>query len=151
MKHLFLLGALWLPLLGLAQVSADARGVEQTIATFFQAMQARDTATLSSLMAPELVFRSVAVASEVNPQVLREVEPTAFLQSIGQAGEVRLREEVSNLRVHLDGPLAIAWMDYHFYLDGKLHHCGANSFTLLYRSDRWQVIHLIDTRRNDCE
>lgn len=33
---------------------------------------------------------------------------------------------------------------------GKFIHCGANSFQLARLSGEWKIVHLIDTRRKDC-
>ena len=38
------------------------------------------------------------------------------------------------------GDLAIAWTTYDFHLNGKFSHCGAESFTLTIRDNKWMVM-----------
>lgn len=133
------------------QVEMNPEGVQESIETFFMAMHEKDTALLKSMFGEELVFQSISMATDVSPQAIHQVDPVQFLLSIGQSGDMGLEERISNLSIHQDGPLAVAWMDYEFHLNGKRHHCGVNSFTLVYEDQAWKIVHLIDTRRPDCD
>ena len=53
--------------------------------------------------------------------------------------------------VRIDGPLAIVWAPYRFYYNGKLTHCGIDSFQLLRVGGVWKILYIVDTRRKDCE
>ncbi len=51
-----------------------------------------------------------------------------------------------------DGRLATAWMQYAFYLEDDLHHCGVNAFQLVRLDDGWVAFSIADTRREQvCE
>lgn len=41
--------------------------------------------------------------------------------------------------VHVSGPLAVVWMPYDFYRDGKWSHCGVDAFTLLRTANGWRI------------
>jgi len=53
--------------------------------------------------------------------------------------------------VKVDGPLAIVWAPYRFYYNGKLTHCGIDSFQLMRVGGVWKILYIVDTRRKDCE
>lgn len=41
--------------------------------------------------------------------------------------------------VHVSGPLAMVWLPYDFYRDGKWSHCGVDAFTLLKTASGWRI------------
>lgn len=41
--------------------------------------------------------------------------------------------------------IASVWSEYQFYVDGKLSHCGIESFQLYRLKDTWQIINFADT------
>ncbi len=45
--------------------------------------------------------------------------------------------------VKLSGPLAMVWLPYDFYLDGKWSHCGVDLFTFLKSEGRWRIATLV--------
>ena len=53
-------------------------------------------------------------------------------------------------KFNIDGKLAQVWVPYHFYLNGMLSHCGANSFQLMKENEDWKIISILDTRRKNC-
>ena len=48
--------------------------------------------------------------------------------------------------VLIDDDLAMAWTPYNLFIDGALHHCGVDLFTMRRSSGRWLIAHLEDTR-----
>lgn len=58
-------------------------------------------------------------------------------------------ERISNVVIQIDDGLAQVWMDYSFYLGEEFSHKGVNSMQLVHTDGRWQIIHLVDTRRGD--
>ena len=59
-------------------------------------------------------------------------------QSNGTLTERGFRPEV-----HIAGPLAVVWMRYDFYTDGKWSHCGVDAFTMLKTDGRWRIATLV--------
>jgi hypothetical protein len=63
-----------------------------------------------------------------------------------------LDEQTFNIKINISDNLASAWVPFAFYLDGKLSHCGVNSFQLIKQQEQWKVRYLIDNAYSgDCE
>lgn len=45
--------------------------------------------------------------------------------------------------VRVSGPVAMVWLPYDFYLDGKWSHCGVDVFTLLKSDAGWRIATLV--------
>ncbi|MCJ8321375.1 MAG: hypothetical protein MJK12_17190 [Colwellia sp.] len=61
-------------------------------------------------------------------------------------------ERIFNITVNQSGNLASVWTPFAFYLDGKLSHCGVNSFQLIKQQTQWKIRYLIDNGyAGDCE
>jgi hypothetical protein len=41
--------------------------------------------------------------------------------------------------VRVSGPVAMIWLPYDFYLDGKWSHCGVDAFTLIKSQAGWRI------------
>ncbi len=41
--------------------------------------------------------------------------------------------------IHVSGALAVLWLPYDLYLNGKWSHCGVDAFTLLRVEGRWRI------------
>ena len=63
-----------------------------------------------------------------------------------------LDEKIFNITVMQSSNLASVWTPFAFYLDGKLSHCGVNSFQLIKTQGIWKIRYLIDNGYSgDCE
>lgn len=58
-------------------------------------------------------------------------------------------EQIYDVEVRVDGPLASVWAPYTFYLAGRLSHCGVNSIELLRGTDGWKITQIADTQRGE--
>ena len=142
MKNLLfvLLITFQLPLL--AQENQPQKLVED----FFIAFHAKDTVGLKELCHSEIILQTIANTKEGN--VLENQSYPDFLKSIGSIPQnMKFEERILEYKVALDGNLAHVWTPYEFYINEKFSHRGANSFTLYNDNGKWQIIHLIDTRR----
>lgn len=73
-----------------------------------------------------------------------------FARSISQAQRGSLEEKVTDMEIRVDQALAAAWVDYDFYLNGELHHCGVDAFQFVRTGSSWKIIQIMDTRRTEC-
>ena len=113
---------------------------------FFTAFHAKDTLALRELCHPEIVLRTVANTKEGNK--LKDDKFDDFLNSIATIpANLKIFEKLIDYKVEIDSNLAHVWTPYEFYVNDKLSHIGANAFTLYNDNGKWQIIHLIDTRR----
>ncbi len=151
---LAILLALLLPALSPTEARAqddDATALPSTpagaVERLFDAMRNADSARARQLFHPEATLaRPVERDSGV---VLRRVAVDRFLATIGSAEPGSLDEKIGEIRVRRDGRLATAWMEYVFYLDGELHHCGVNAFQLYRAEGGWKIFGIADTSRTE--
>ena len=113
---------------------------------FFIAFHTKDTVALRELCHPEIVLRTVANTKEGYKLEAENFDD--FLKSIATIpANLKIFEKLIDYKVEIDGNLAHVWTPYEFYVNDKLSHIGANAFTLYNDNGKWQIIHLIDTRR----
>lgn len=142
MKKLFIVATVLVPNLFFAQDKTPKAIVED----FFIAFHAKDTLVLRELCHPYIVLRTVANTKEGNK--LKDEKFDEFLNSIATIpANLNIFEKLIDYKVEIDGNLAHVWTPYEFYVNGTLSHVGANAFTLFNDNGKWQIIHLIDTRR----
>ena len=80
--------------------------------------------------------------------VHRETSLDGFLKAV--AGEhAPYNEPIWNVKIRVDGELALVSCDYAFYLGNQFSHCGIDAFQLVKREDGWKIFHLVDTRRKE--
>jgi hypothetical protein len=149
MKYiLFLLVALGMEPGLRAQTAEDS--VKASVKVLFDAMLHSDSATLVSAFADSALLQSVSVGKDDKTKVTTDPihEFAALIKKLpAGAADERIRFET----VRVDGPLAMVWAPYTFYYNGKLNHCGADSFQLVRVNGVWKIQYLIDTRRKDCQ
>lgn len=125
---------------------AQNEDVRNTVETFFEGMQHRDTLLLHQVCADKMILQSIAESAKGN--TLTEESATEFYRSIaGIPKDLKFREQLLSFTIQVDGTMAHAWTPYEFYVDGQLSHKGVNAFTLFKEKDTWKIIYIIDTRR----
>jgi hypothetical protein len=131
-----------------AQTAEDS--VKAVINKMFTAMKHADGEMLKSTFSDSIVFQTIGRNKE-GKLVVRNESPVRFAEQISKATPNSLDEQITFDVVKTDGPLAIAWTPYRFYLNGQFSHCGVNSFQLVLINSEWKIQYIIDTRRiQDC-
>ena len=127
-------------------VAKDTHPALGVVHRLFDAMRARDTATMRSLFAERASFASW---SERNGQpTLGSDSLSAFLRSVGGApAGLLLDERLYNPRVESSDGVASVWVEYDFYAGERFSHCGIDAIHLAQTAAGWKIVHLIDTRR----
>lgn len=119
---------------------------KKVVEDFFIAFHAKDTITLKELCHPDITIQTIANTKEGNK--LETNLYSDFLKSIASIPtNMKFEERILNYYTQIDGNLAHVWTPYEFYINEKFSHMGANSFTLYNDNGKWQIIHIIDTRR----
>ena len=120
-----------------AQTSADTAAILSTVQSLFDAMLARDSVALASVVAREGMFAVVVVDGD---SVTRSAfQPLAgFISSIGRPGPL-LRERNWQPVVHIDGPFAAVWTPYDFHAGDEFSHCGTDVFLLARIGGAWRI------------
>lgn len=120
---------------------ADAPGTPVSVAQrLFDAMAAHDTAAATALFIPGATLSSVA--ADGKPSV---IPFETFVQHIGTSRDAWL-ERIWEPKVLEEGSMAVVWALYDFHLNGTLHHCGIDSFSLLKTAEGWKIAAVSDTR-----
>jgi Domain of unknown function (DUF4440) len=128
-------------------LGAREREVLDVVQRLFDAMRAGDSAAARALFEPGTRLQSVATTQGV--LTVREDSLGMFMRAIGTPHAQVYDERISNERVLIDGPYAVAWADYTFYLGDQKSHCGVDVFQMIRRPAGWRIFGLTDTRRRE--
>jgi hypothetical protein len=130
--------------------NTSEKAVKAVINRFFEAMEKGDTSLLLSTCTAEPVFQTYMAEKNGALQVFTQ-DFRDFVAFIGTPSQNKYKEVIEFDAVHTEKSLASVWTPYKFYLNGKLSHCGTNSFQLVKMGDNWKIQYIIDTRRKGCD
>jgi hypothetical protein len=148
MQRIFILltVAIFLSSISYAQTAADS--VKAVINSMFEGMKNADPALVKEAFSDSVIFQTIG-ANKEGKFLIRNEKLTDFLDFIGKQQKGAADERIQFETVKIDGPLAIAWTPYKFYLNGKFSHCGVDSFQLVRIDGKWKIQYLIDTRHKE--
>ncbi len=129
-----------------AQTTEDS--VKSVINKLFTGMKNADTGLVKNSFADSIVFQTI-MRNKAGSMVVGNESPADFIDFIGKQSPGACDERIIFETVKTDGPLAMAWTPYNFYLNGKFSHCGINSFQLVRFNGDWKIQYIIDTRRRE--
>lgn len=72
-----------------------------------------------------------------------------FIKAVGTPHNEIWDEQAYDVVIHIDGPMATAWVPYKFYRGGQFSHCGVNALTLIKLNNGWKIGSITDTRRKE--
>lgn len=126
--------------------NAKNNDVLKPINAIFDAMRAHNSAQFLAQ------FSDNARLIRVNKNgAITHTDLTTFANFVG-ATDKYLDEQLFNINVNRLHNLATVWTPFMFYLNGKLSHCGVNSFQLTKKDGKWLIVSLIDEAyRGDCQ
>ena len=129
----------------------DHAQITSQIKTMFESMRKGDNSLMHDLFEEGAILESVFFNKE-GQTVSRESTAASFIEAVGQSHDKIWDERIHNYDINIDGPLAIAWTPYSFYLGDEFSHCGVNVFTFVKTDGVWKIRQLRDTRkRADCK
>lgn len=116
------------------------------VTKLFDAMRARDTATMRASFVEGASLQSVGAAG------VRSDAISAWIGGVaGAPAGLVLDEKLANPVVQVSGSLASVWVDYWFYAGDRFSHCGVDAFVLGKVGGDWKILSVADTRqREDC-
>ena len=138
---------------GFSSHAQNSEGTPQkTIELFFKAFHEQDTTVMRSLTYGEISLRSIGKDKTGTAQISSE-SFAGFLKSIASVPNTMIfQEKIHSYEIKTDGEMAHVWTPYTFFVNGKLSHCGVNSFQLFKENGEWKIISIVDTRRkNNCK
>lgn len=124
---------------------SDHGAILRATDAIFQAMQARDTAALRTLMHPRAQIVSVASTGTA----VRSADE--WIRGLSRSTD-ELIERMWDPEVRIDGDLATLWAPYDFHLGERFSHCGIDAFQFIREGGAWKMITVAFTRRTTgCE
>jgi len=141
--------ALFLVCFGLqAFAQNDEEGaIKKAVNNLFTGMKTGDSTLARSAFATGAVMQSIV--NKAGKVSIRNESVDNFIKQVGTPHTDQYDERIVFSKILIDGPLAMVWTDYKFYLGDKFSHCGVNSFQLVKGDKGWQIVYIIDTRRKD--
>lgn len=131
------------------QAQTPEEEVKVTIERFFEGMLGSDTTKMLETLHPECTLSTVKSPKD-KPAELQIDGMDKFIKSVATPKNgLVLDERISSYDIKIDGPMAIAWTPYEFYVNDKFSHCGVNVFTLIKTGSGWKISSIIDTRRKE--
>ncbi len=129
----------------------EKAAVQKTIEDFFAGFHAQDSIKIKETVMPEIVMQRVSENQE--GVVLRTDSFNKFLKGIvGIPKDRNFEEKITSYHIQIDGAMANAWTGFEFWIDGKLSHCGTNSFQLMNDGTGWKIFYIVDVgRKVGCE
>jgi hypothetical protein len=128
----------------MAQTPAPAEGEREAILAvvqaFFDTMAAKDATTARQILLPQSRFYAVGEQAGKAGKAARIRTFTAeeYLFDLPVMKQ-RVRERIWNPDVRIRGFIANVWTPYDFWADGKLSHCGIDSFDLIKTDQGWRI------------
>lgn len=139
---LFLLSCLNFPIY--SQTSEDS--VKAAVNNLFTAMKNGDGKAAFKCFTDSAILQTI-VRNREGETIVKNEKITEFAGLISTMPKNMADERIEFEVIRIDGPLAVAWTPYLFYLNGQFSHCGVNSFQLVRQNGCWKIHFLIDTRR----
>ena len=128
----------------------EDKAIKTVINNFFTGMEKGDTVLLKSTCTAEPVLQTFMANQEGSMQMFTE-DFDEFVRFIGTPTKDKFKEEIEFEAINAEQSLASVWTPYKFYLNGKVSHCGTNSFQLVKTAEGWKIQYIIDTRRRSCK
>jgi len=147
MKKLILL-FLFIPLVFYGQ-DIQKEKLKTVVKTFFEGFHNKDSLLIASVIDRSFDLNSTSFKEDNG--LLRNINRDNFVRAvISRPDSPVWKEKLLSFNIKIDGPLANVWVDYEFWLDDKLSHCGVNSIHLLKKKSGWKIFNITDSRRIDC-
>ena len=147
MKKLILL-FLFIPIIFFGQ-DIQKEKLKTVVKTFFEGFHNKDSLLIASVIDRSFDLNSTSFKEDNG--LLRNINRDNFVRAvISRPDSPVWKEKLLSFNIKIDGPLANVWVDYEFWLDDKLSHCGVNSIHLLKKKSGWKIFNITDSRRIDC-
>jgi hypothetical protein len=124
--------------------------VMKPINDLFLGMEKADTNLVKAAFTNDATMFTSYINKE-GKDVVKKASLSHFIEAIGTKPKDAPKwiEKIFNPQIKVDAGIAQVWVDYTFYLDKELVHCGVNAFDLVRQDGVWKIHHIIDTRRKE--
>lgn len=147
MKKIITILLLLLSVPTFSQSSAEELSARKFVDDFFVALHAQDTLALRQLADPGVKLQSIFTKKDGTTELSTETY-SKFLESLSKIPDtLKFEEKLTDYKIIVSGHMANVITPYSLYVNGKVHHCGVNSFQLFRENEDWKLIYLVDTRK----
>ena len=122
------------------------KAVKAVINRFFEGMEKGDTSLIRGACTDDPVLQTY-MADKAGNMLMYTENFSDFLTIVGSPAKDKYKEVIEFDGVHVEKSLASVWTPYVFYVNGKVAHCGTNSFQMVKTDAGWKIQYIIDTRR----
>ena len=125
--------------------------IREVIDKLFKGMKSGDSAMVRSVFLRDNSFSTISKNSRDSVIVRSDGNAEGFIKAVGTAHKEIWDERIYDVVIKTDGPMAIVWAPYKFFLGDTFSHCGVNVFTIIQTANGWKIKEITDTRRKtDC-
>lgn len=128
----------------------DEKAIKAVINLFFEGLEHGDTILLKKSCTSQPVMQTYMADRDGNWQVFTE-DFNELITFVGTPTKDKYDEKIEFESIMSEASLASVWTPYKFYLNGKISHCGTNSFQLVKTQEGWKIQYILDTRRKACK
>ncbi|WP_422090073.1 nuclear transport factor 2 family protein [Tenacibaculum ovolyticum] len=132
-----------------AQTNNEQIAVKKTIETFFDGLHKGDSTIVSSTLHTTIKIQTTLTNKDGKKKLITDSKKKLLIGIANKKVENTYLEKLLSWDIKINGNLASVWTPYQFYLNGKLSHCGANSFQLFNNNGKWEIIYIVDMRRRE--
>ena len=126
----------------------DADLIRKTVNNLFDGMKHGDTALIRASFTSKPILQTVVLNKEGKTLIFTE-PVDSFISFTAKPHKEVYDERITFESIKIDGPLAMVWAPYKFYLGNKFSHCGVDSFQMVKIDGIWKIQYLVDTRRKE--
>lgn len=127
----------------LAQKANDEKDALAVVNTMFAEMANHNPPAIVALFTPEATLTAI-IKNKENKSTVRVFTGEAFSKNFAE-NRGPIREDMYAPEVKIYGDLAMVWGRYVFFSNGKISHCGVNSFHLVRTDAGWKIASISST------
>jgi len=126
-----------------AQSADDTKAVRGVIDSLFAEMAASNPPAIVKLQMPESQIVAVARGKD-GKNTVHYYSAEAFSKFFTKK-DANIEEMMYAPKTAIDGDVAMYWGRYVFFVDGKISHCGLNTFHLVRTEGVWKIANAAST------
>ncbi|MDR6807663.1 hypothetical protein J2Y45_004863 [Dyadobacter sp. BE34] len=131
-----------------AMPPSDETDARQVVDKLFTGMRTGDSTAVRSVFTKTAALTSIS-KNAADSVITHKGSVDGFVKAVGTPHKEQWDERIYDVKVSIDGPMAVVWAPYKFYLGDKFSHCGVNVFNLIKTNTGWKINDITDTRRKD--
>ncbi len=116
--------------------TADKQKIKSVIQQFFESLEKKDATLMQETTMDEAqIWRRYNNKKPIEMDMRFSKDDLPKMHTLPDVKEVALQFEIS-----VGDGIAMAWVPYEFWIEGKFSHCGIDAFTLFRADGNWKII-----------